>query len=47
MTSADNAVDDFIYAIKATGLSLATKAGIEMWVKGISKSTLDLVFTSL
>jgi hypothetical protein len=28
--SVDNAVDDLIRAIEAAGLSLATKAGIEM-----------------
>jgi len=40
-------VDDLICAIEAASLSLAIKAGTEMWVKGILKSTLDLVFTSL
>jgi len=45
--SADNAVDNFICAIEAASLSLATKAGTETWVKGILRSTLDLVFTSL
>jgi len=46
VTSADNVVDDLIHATEAAGLSLATKTGIETWVKGTSRSTLDLVFTS-
>jgi len=46
MTSANNIVNNFIYATEAASLSLATKIGIEMWVKGTLKSTLDLVFTS-
>ena len=39
-------VDDLIRAIEAAGLSLATKADTETWVKGTLRSTLDLVFTS-
>ena len=46
MTSTDDAADDLIYAIEAAGLSLATKAGIETWAKGMLRSTLDLVFIS-
>jgi hypothetical protein len=46
VTSVDDMADDLIRAIEAAGLSLATKAGIETWVKGILRSTLDLVFTS-
>jgi len=46
VTCADNAADDLIRATEAAGLSLATEAGMETWVKGISRSTLDLVFTS-
>ena len=46
MTSADNAADDLIRAIKAAGLSLATKVGMETWAKGTLRSTLDLVFIS-
>ena len=46
VTSADDAADDLIHAIEAAGLSLATKAGMETWVKGILRSTLDLVFIS-
>ena len=44
--SADNIIDNFIYTIKATSLSLAIKVGIETWVKGMLKSILNLVFTS-
>ena len=44
--SINNAVNNLIYTIKAAGLSLTTKVGIEMWVKGILKSILDLVFIS-
>ena len=45
--STDDVVDNLIRAIEVAGLSLATKAGTEMWVKGMLRSTLDLVFTSL
>ena len=44
--SVDNAVDNLIHAIEVAGLNLATKAGMETWVKGILRSTLDLVFIS-
>ena len=46
MTSADNAVDNLIYATKTTGLNLATKVGIKTWAKSTLISILDLVFTS-
>ena len=46
MISADNVADDLIRAIEAASLSLATKAGIEIWAKGTLRSTLDLVFIS-
>ena len=46
MISADDAADNLIYAIEAADLSLATEAGMETWVKGILRSTLDLVFIS-
>ena len=35
-------VDDLIRAIEAAGLSLATKAGIEMWAKGMLRSTFPI-----
>ena len=44
--SADDAADNLICATEIAGLSLATKAGIETWAKGILRSTLDLVFIS-
>ena len=43
--NADNIVNNFIYAIKAVGLSLAIKVGIKTWVKGTLSNMLDLVFT--
>ena len=46
MTSTDNAADDLICATETAGLSLATKAGMEMWAKGTLRSILDLVFIS-
>ena len=47
ITSADNVVDDLICATEATGLSLATEVGMEIWAKSTLTSILDLVFTSL
>ena len=46
VTSADETADDLIRTTEAAGLSLATEVGMEMWAKGTSTSTLDLVFTS-
>ena len=47
MTSVNNMANNLIYATKAAGLSLATKAGIKMWAKSTLTSTLDLVFIFL
>jgi len=45
--STDNMVDDLIYAIETASLSLAIEVGMKMWAKGMLRSILDLVFTSL